>query len=224
MDKDLQIRVLLQNIKLGYQNGMFSEISLNNYFGYVKETDIFDQAPFIDGYMQIELNDCKNNAESKYYHNYVTTNGKLVFDNVSRGAYIGRNIFLCIDDNDNYYICTPDKERKQIDFPYALLSSSLDSLIEKIVKELNIKYIKEANGIKYTPTKRNKKEWMLKNICGMEFNAKKIILKFVEEISEYDVCFPKYVYEYDRILNATRTEDRPKQKALEYGGIYKTGN
>ena len=194
MDKDLQIKILLKNIKSGYQNGMYAIISLNQYFGYVKEDEDGFLKKFVDGYMQVQFDYDKYGTESKYYHNYVTTNGKLVFADSFRGAYIGRNIFLCIDDHDNYCICTPDKGKRYISFPYALLNSSIDDLIEKIVKELNIKYLQEANGMKYKPSKQDKKEWMLKTICGMEVNTRKTILRFVDAISAYD-DMPRYNYE-----------------------------
>ena len=218
---NLETKTNQEEAKVTYHN-------LRGYFGYVPQaiaTPIQSKdLTFVDGYAQIMTGEVKIPdefwAQTCYRYNYMDENGDTVFadDFINAAIYIGRGIFLQMDEDSIWYIVSSDNERQRIkNIDRLIATSEAEQFVRSIISELNVKYLMEANGMKYKPRKRDESEWMIKDICGMEFNAKRMILKTVDEISKYDAGrrIVKYIYEYDELMQATQiTEETPKQKTL----------
>ncbi len=194
------------NELMNYINSNYDLIPKRNLFGKFGHGKIFLNEPieeseleFIDGYAQIVtgLSDCSYEfgmglfgPTDALHYNYINKNGEFLFDHSEElvFVYLGRNIFLHIYADGVYYLCSPNKQKKFIKIKKGEYSVIVDTkkFIDIVIEELNRKYTMEAKGLSYIPTPKSRDEWTLKSKYGGKSYLKKMVLRFVEEISEYD--------------------------------------
>lgn len=204
------------------KGGKVTQKNLNYQFGCGNMTvnDIpSEDLEFVDGYAQVISDSYQIKREgwidTCYTYNYITEDGKTVFEDDFRNAvaYIGRNIFINMNEEDRWYICSPTKERKLVNINNigrCIPNNQFDKFVNCIITELNRKYTLESNGCKYSPSAKEANEWIINDICGMEFDVKKMVLEFVDAISAYDHMF-RSVYSFTPM----QKEEDPIEKSLK---------
>ncbi len=194
------------NELMNYIYANYDSIPKRNLFGHFGRGKIFKNEviqecdlEFVDGYTEIVTGvfDCADDFAWGFFgpteelqYNFINKDGKFLFvqGKTLMFTYLGRNIFFNIYSDYVYYLCSPNKAKQLISLKSGEFCRIYDmgKFLDDVVVELNRKYSMEARGMKYVPTPKPKKEWIQRNEYGSKSNVKKILLRFVEEISNYD--------------------------------------
>ena len=74
---------------------------------------------------------------------------------------------------------------------------------------------KYVNGMKYIPTPKSRAEWTQSSSYGSKHNMKKLVLRFVEAISEYDDMTRDMYYPQMLIDNSAVEEIESNTKLIK---------
>lgn len=155
------IKFHYEKIPKTYSNGKFIATPfVSNDKIKKKNFHFYDNLISLDtgAYQTDEFGDGVFGPSKVFEYNYFTKNGDPVFeyDKDIVLCYIGRNIFIHMYDDEIFYLCSPNKQKKAVviglwEFTYTLDGNAF---IKDLVEELNKKYMMEDSGLKYKLSKK----------------------------------------------------------------------